>query len=193
MKKIINTIINGYMGLLFPLIMTIILLEKLHHLIYPLVETIENKLHISRILGVLGIILISAVVMILLGYLSGLLIKSSFVKKEVEKFEDKILGKIPLYNLLKSLFGTGVGSKDSNVFRPALLMDEKSFSLCYVTSESANFYTLYISEGGLSGGELRIVPKNIVRLLDINLAEFTRLVKQYGVNSAQYAEQFLNT
>ncbi len=191
MKKILATIVSGYMGLLFPLVMTIILLEKLHHLIYPVVEAIENKLHISRVLGVMGIILISVVFMIFLGYLSGLLIKTPFIKKEVSRFEEAILGKIPLYNLLKSVFGTQVGVEDKNVFRPALLTDEKSFSLCYVTSESENFYTLYVSEGGLSGGELKIVPKDTVRLLNIGLAEFTRLIKQYGVNSAQYAEQFL--
>ncbi len=191
MKKILNTILNGYLGLLFPLIMTIILLQKLHHLIYPLVLTIENKLHISRALGALGIIFISAFIMIILGYFAGLLIKSPFIKKEVGKFEETVLSKIPMYNLIKSLFGTEIGIKGKDNFRPALLADEQSFSLCYVTSESDEYYTVYVSEGGLSGGELKIVPKNRVRLLDIGLNEFTRLIKQYGVNSAQYAESFL--
>ncbi len=187
MKRIFNTIINGYMGLLFPLIMTIILLEKLHHLISPLVMGIESKLHISRMLGVVGVILISALIMLLLGFLCGLLIKSSWVKKQIKKYEENVLEKIPIYNLLKSLFGSGT-QKNKNDFRPALLSDGTSFSLCYVTGECNDFYTVFICDGGLGGGELRLVPNKDVRLLDMHLSEFTRLIKQYGVGSANYAE-----
>ncbi len=193
MKKFFATTINGYIGILFPLIVTIILLEKLHHIISPLVHSIEARLHISRLLGVLGVLLISALIMILLGYLCGLLIKSPWIQKQVRKFESGVLEKIPVYNLAKSLFGTEAGIKSENNFRPALLKDGDAFSLCYVTSESADFYTLYVSEGGLSGGELRIVPKSSVQLLNIRLPEFTRLIKQYGIGSAQYAEQFINS
>ncbi len=190
MKKFISTIINGYIGLMFPLIVTVILLQKLHHLIYPLVLNIEEKLHISRFLGVISIVVISAVLMIFIGYLAGLLIKTPFVKKLVEKFENEILSKIPIYNLLKSLIDTEIGAKGNNKFLPALLKDGDSFSLCYVTSESEDYFSVFISEGGLSGGELRIVPKDTVRLLNVGLNEFTRIIKQYGVNSAQYAETF---
>ncbi len=192
MKKFFSSVINGYLGLLFPLIVTIILLEKLHHIIYPVVQAIEDKLHITRMLGVIGIILISAVIMILMGYLCGLLIKASFVKKLISKLEDNILTKIPAYNLIKEFFDTEAGVNDMDNFRPALLIDEKSYSLCYVTNESDNFYTVYVSEGGLSGGEVRIVPKDTVKLLDIGLAEFTRLVKQYGIDSAKLAEKVNN-
>ncbi len=190
MKKFVSTIVNGYMGLLFPLIMTIILLEKMHHLISPLVVGIENKLHISKIAGVFNLILISALIMLLLGYLAGILIKSPFIKKQIEKFESKILSKIPIYNLIKSVLGTEIGVKGNNNFRPALLQDGASFSLCYVTSESDSFFSVFISEGGLSGGELRIVPKDNIRLLKVGLNEFTKIIKQYGVNSAQYGEAF---
>ncbi len=192
MKKIVSIIINGYMGLLFPLIMTIILLEKLHHFISPLVIGIENKLHISKITGMFSLIIISTIIMVLLGYLAGIIIKSPFIKKQIESFEVKILSKIPIYNLIKSLLGTEIGIKGKGSFRPALLQDGSSFSLCYVTSESDSFYTVFISEGGLSGGELRIVPKNNIRFLKVGLNEFTRIIKQYGVNSAQYAEIFLD-
>ncbi len=186
MKKFLTTIFNGYLSLLFPLIVTIILLEKLHHLIRPVVDRIGEHLHITRILGVLGVILISVMIMILLGYLAGLLVKSTFVKNKITKFETAVLDKIPAYNLFKSIFGTEVGIKGSDNFLPALLSDGDSqgFSFCYVTNESPDFYTVYVCEGGLSGGELRIVPKKAVKLLDITLTEFTRLVKQYGVGSS---------
>ncbi len=192
MKKILNTVINGYMGILFPLIMTVILLEKLHHMISPLVQRIEDKVQITRTLGVVGIIVISAVIMILLGLICGLIVKSPYVKKQIEKFEDKVLSKIPIYTLLKSIFNSELGIKGKEHFRPALLQDGDSFSLCYVTSESQDYYTIFMTDGGLGGGELRIVPKNAVRILKVGLNEFTRIIKQYGVNSAQYAEAFLH-
>ncbi len=191
MKKFFLTVVNGYLGLLFPLIVSIILLEKFHKMIYPAVLFIENKLHITRMVGVLGVVLISAALMILLGYLCGLLIKSSFVKKSINKLEDNVLSKIPMYNLVKQIFSTEVGIKNGNNFLPALLIDGNSYSLCYVTNESQSFYTVYVSEGGLSGGEIRIVPKNTIKLLNIGLAEFTRLIKQYGINSAYIVEKLI--
>ncbi len=190
MKSFFGTIINGYLLLLFPLVMTIFLLEKLHHILLPLVQFIEKNLHVSRILGVFGVIIISAVLMLLLGYLCGILVKSPFIRKEIGKFEEMVLLKIPIYNLLKSVFDSGIGTRQSEKFLPALLSDgDQSYSLCYVTNQSGNFYTVYVCEGGLNGGELRIVPQKFIKVLDMKLVDFTRLVKQYGVNSACLVEQ----
>lgn len=189
MKKILNIIISGYVGLLFPAIVSIILLEKLHHLLLPLNHWIESTFHIARFFGVFNVLLISILLLLLLGYLSGLLIRSAFIKRQIIKYEEKILSRIPVYNLIKSVLYTESGVSSDNNFRPALLMEEDMFSLCYITNESEHYYTVYVSEGGLSGGNIQIVPKNKVKILNISLPEFTRLVKQYGVNSAYLAEQ----
>lgn len=188
MKKVFGIIFSGYLSLLFPLIVSIILLEKLHHLLFPVTQWIEGHLHVSRLLGVLGVILISVLLMLLLGYLCGLLIRSAYLKRQIEKYEDKFLSRIPMYNLVKSVLYTESDIGSEKKFRPALLREDEAFSLCYVTSESENYYTVYVSEGGLSGGELQIVPKHRVKILTISLPEFTRLVKQYGINSALLAE-----
>ncbi len=188
MKNIFVLVVNGFLGIVFPLVMTIILLEKLHHLLYPLIRVIEDKLHISRFIGVMNVIIISAVVMLILGYLCGLLLKSGWIKKGINRFEANVLDKIPVYSIVKSLFGTEVGIKDENNFRPAALYDGESYSLCYVTNESDSFYTVFVCEGGLGGGELQIVTKEKVTLLDLSLTEFTRMVKKYGMGSAHYIE-----
>ncbi len=192
MKKIFSTILSGYVGLLFPLIVVFILLEKLHHIIQPVVLSIEKMLNITRILGVIGIFLISIVIMLIIGYLAGLLLKSAFVKNKIALLEENVLSKIPVYNLIKSIFGTSIGVKKSDSFRPALLGDERSYSLCYVTNEGESFYTVYVCEGGLNGGEIRIVRKEDVKLLNVHLSEFTRLIKQYGVNSTYLIERISN-
>ncbi len=188
MDRFFGTVFRGYLSLLFPLIVSFILLEKLHHLLFPLTQWIESHLHISRLLGVVGVLLISIALMVLIGYLCGLLIKSVFLQKKIEKYETTVLSKIPAYNLAKSVLSSQPGVGMQPHFRPALLREEESFSLCYVTSESPNYYTVYVSEGGLSGGDIQIVPKERVKLLNISLAEFTRLVRQYGIDSAPLAE-----
>ncbi len=191
MKKLISKICNGYLGLLFPLIVSIILLEKLHHLLLPVTHWVESQLHITRLLGMLGILLISILLMLLLGYLAGWLLGSSFVKRQVERYENGILSKIPMYNLLKSLLGTQTGLREDDNFRPGLLQEEEALTLCYVTSESEHYYTICLANGGLNGGDVRIVLKGKVSLLDMSLPEFTRLVKQYGIHSAMLAEHRL--
>ncbi len=191
MKKLISKVCNGYLGLLFPLIVSIILLEKLHHLLLPLTHWVESQLHITRLVGVLGILLISIVLMLLLGYLAGWLLSSSFVKRQVERYENGILSKIPVYNLLKSLLGSQTGIRSEDNFRPGLLQEEEALTFCFVTSESEHYYTICLANGGLNGGDVRIVSKEKVNLLDMSLPEFTRLVKQFGINSAMLAERSL--
>ncbi len=189
MKKIVNVIVNGYLGLLFPLIVSIILLEKLHHLLLPVTHWVESQLHISRLLGVLNVLVISILLMLLLGYLCGCLLGSAFVKRQVEKYERNVLSKIPVYNLIKSVVSSQVGTASKANFRPALLLDEEGFALCYVTSESERFYGLCLIGGGLNGGDVKIVRKEKIRLLDVSVAEFSRLIKQYGIDSAELAEK----
>ncbi len=189
MKKILGIIVGGYVGLLFPVAISIILLEKLHHLLLPLNHWIESTFHISRLVGVFNVLLISVLILLLLGYLCGLLIRSEFVKKQMKKYEEGVLARIPVYNLIKSVLYTESGISSDDNFRPALLEEGDLYSLCYVTNESEHFYAVYVSEGGLSGGNIQLVPKDKVKILNIGLPEFTRLVKQYGVNSAQLAER----
>lgn len=189
MKKILNIIIGGYVGLLFPAVVSIILLQKLHHLLLPLNHWIESTFHISHLFGVFNVMVISILLLLLLGYLCGLLIRSEFVKKHIKLYEEKVLSRIPIYNLIKSVLYTESGISSDNNFRPALLKEEDILTLCYITNESEHYYTLYVSEGGLSGGNIQIVPKDKVKILNISLPEFTRLIKQYGVDSAHLAEQ----
>lgn len=188
MKKFINIVLNGYIGLLFPLVICIILIEKLLHLISPLISFIEDKLHVTHILGVIGIILISALLLILLGYLAGILFKSRAVKKKIETLENKFLEKIPLYNILKTVLDKEINPEKSNSFKPALIKEKDFFLLGFVTSESENYYTVNICEGGAISGRIEIVPKDVVRFLDISFIDFMKKIKQYGINSAQFAE-----
>ncbi len=189
MKKILNIVVGGYIGLIFPAVVSVILIEKLHHLMLPLNHWIEATFHISRMAGVFNVMVISVMLLLLLGYLCGLLIRSAFVKKQIKRYEEKVLSRIPIYNLVKSVLYTESGASSDNNFRPALLVEDEIYSLCYITNESEHFYTVYVSEGGLSGGNIQIVPKEKVKILQISLPEFTRLVKQYGVDSARLAEQ----
>ncbi len=189
MKKLLNIICNGYLGLLFPLIVSVILLEKLHNLLLPVTHWVESQLHVTRLLGVLGFFVISILLMLLLGYLCGLLLGSPLVKRQIEKYENNVLSKIPVYNLIKTVLGSQVGVRSEDNFRPALLYEEEGFSLCYVTSESERYYAICVLSGGLSGGDVKIVLKTKIRLLNISLPEFTRLVKQYGINAAILAER----
>ncbi len=192
MKKFITTTIKGYISLLFPLMISLILLEKLHKILQPINQQLIENLHIAHFYGILLFIVISIVDLILLGFLCGWLIKSKWVQTALRKYESTVLEKIPLYNMAKSLLGIeGNTTKGKSNFRPALLLEEQNmFTLCYVTSEGPDFYMLFLSEGGLTGGELRVVPKQLVHLLDMHLTDFSRLIKQSGVDAEKYAGLF---
>jgi uncharacterized membrane protein len=189
MKKFINLVLDGYLKLLFPLLVCIILLGKLLQILNPVVHFLKDKLHITKLVGFLDVFLISLVLLLLIGLLAGLLIKSNFIQQKTKWLEDTLLRKLPFYNELKSMLHRDSNDADENNYRPALVKEGDSFSLGYVTGKSKGFYTVIICDTNLQGGELRIVPKELVKLLDISFFEFSRRIRQYGANIADFAEE----
>ncbi len=189
MKKLIDLIFDGYVKVLFPIVVCIFLLEKLLKIIHPVTIFVREKLHTSRILGVLDAFLISTLILIILGLLAGLLVKSQFVRSKTKWFEDTLLRKIPFYNELKSLLHRDTNEADENNYHPALVKDGDFYLLGYVTGKSERFYTVVICDTNLQGGELRVVSKDLVKLLNISFFEFSRRIRQYGANVAYFAEE----
>ncbi len=190
MKKLFNFILDGYVRLLFPLVVCFMVIEKVLHVLNPLIHQIKDKLHIQRLVGVFDIFLISLVVLLLVGLLAGLLLKSAYVSKKIKAIESSILRKIPVYNELKSLFDKNQTKKpDPDNYLPALLKEEERYALGYITDQSENYYTIVICDTSIHGGELRVVPKESVKLLDISYFDFSQRIKMYGSNLAHFAEE----
>ncbi len=195
MKAIIPLLLKGYAGLLLPLLVVFILLEKLAHLLHPVVQALESKLHLKSLFGVAAISIISIILMLILGVVAGWIIKAPFVRRWVEKLENNFLRRIPMYNLLKSVAVEETGESSSQKWQPALLHNEGVFSLCKIIDESEHFYTIIQGAVTLhSAGEVKVVPKNIVVKLNISILELDKYEKVHGRNYAalveKYAEKF---
>lgn len=188
MKKSWDFIVDGYVRLLLPLLICIIFIEKLLHILNPLIHQIKDKLHVTKWVGVLDVFLVSIVVLLVLGLLCGLLLKLKFVQKIIKGLENSVLRKIPLYNELKSLLTKNNVSISEN-YLPALIQDDDGFSLGYVTDQSAHFYTVVICDTSLHGGELKVLRKDLVKLLDISFYEFAKSIRSYGAKAAHFAEK----
>ncbi len=193
MKNLWNFILDGYIRLLTPILIGVIVIEKLLHLLSPLIHQIREHLHVNRWVGSLDAFLVSVIVLLLLGLLSGLLLKSKFIVQKTKSIESGILRKIPMYNELKSLLGERTKQQETENYLPALLNDGSYYALGYITDQSDNFYTIVICDTSLHGGELRIVPKDSVKLLDISFFEFARRIRSYGTNAAHFAEELDKT
>ncbi len=189
MKKLLDLLFDGYVKLLFPFVVCILLIGKILQILNPVIHFTKEKLHVSAWLGFLDVFVVSAVLLLVLGLLAGLLVKSKFVQHKTKWIEDTLLRKLPFYNELKSMLHRDTNDTDENNYHPALVRDGDFYSLGYVTGKSEKFYTVIICDTNLQGGELRIVPKDLVRLLNISFFEFSRRIRQYGANVADFAEE----
>ncbi len=191
MKSLIQLLFKGYAGMLLPLLVVFILLEKLAHLLRPAVHTLESKLQLKSLLGVAAVSVISIALMLAMGVVAGLIMKSPLVRRWMEGFENVFLRRIPIYNLLKTMALEQTGEASSQAWQPALLHNEGVYSLCKIIDESERFYTVLQGAVTLHAtGEVKVVPKNLVVKLSMSMLEFDKYEKVHAKNYATLVEKY---
>ncbi len=192
MKRIINTITSGFIGFWVPLLVLFFLLEKMFTLIHKIVVPIESHLPEKKILGVSLIFILVILIMLILSFFGGILLKRPIVKNMSKNVETKLLQLIPGYNSFKTALDDQNALQTNESWHAVLVEDEIGYLLGYTTDESDNYYSVHkVNSTTLADSELSIVPKSKVHVLNISAKDFMQYVKRTR-NTAELVEQFIN-
>lgn len=182
----IRTTLTGGVLFLLPFVLLLMLFNKVFSILFKISDPISKKLP-NIILGMDGSILITILLLIFICFLSGLLFRSEFIKKNVDKLEESVLNYIPGYSLLKSIMADAIGEEIDHNMKPILIKDDESWNFAFLVEEGEKFSTVFIPDAPRhDAGEVKIVPNKLLKKLDVSANVFARSIKSYGKGALKW-------
>ncbi len=180
-----STLIGGILFLL-PVAMLLMMLNNVHLMMTKVVAPLSDRLP-DLMLGFDGSRLLALVLLVLLCFASGLLVKSALIKRWISRLEDQVLAYLPGYAMLKSLTASAVGEEIDNSLKTVLVQDGDTWKIGFLVEEGEGFSTVFFPDAPRhDSGELKIVPTGSVRKVNISSNKAAKSLNSFGKGAIQW-------
>jgi len=181
-----KTILSGVI-ILIPLLIGLYIFSDTIHKLLKITQPIVKKMGFVDSVSKPIIANILAVIIILFAlFILGFLFSSYLGKKVTKWLEDSLLSHIPFYSALKGVTTQFVGFEDSNfpVVEVSLYgNNNKQLGIITETLKDERFMVYIPLSPMISIGNLYIVPKESVEILDVSLKNTIRTITDMGLES----------
>lgn len=184
--EFLKTTAAGGLFVLLPILLLYLLLAEMLDVVVALAMPIVDLFPKGTFDQVYFPVLIAVVLIVGTSFMIGLGMRSATARRLGQKIEGAVLERMPLYNVLKSLT-TGFARADQGLaFSPAVLISPDGHrELAYLIEDhgDGNATVMLPWVPTAFAGTLKIVKKQRIEMLDVNLADFTRVLGQWGVGA----------
>ncbi len=197
LKRFFKTTLLGGLVVILPVVLTFFLLRWLYNFVTRLIEPLTRLLmegpKIQKYIADLLVI----VIIVLICFLIGLIVKTRFGRFIHRVVEKRILEVAPGYSLFKETIKQFLG-RDRTAFSSVALV--RVFGDCcgtmmtgFVTDEHpGGFYTVYVPSGlNPTTGLIYHLEKKYVHLLDVSVEDTMRSIIGCGAGSRKLVEDFI--
>jgi len=155
------------------------------------IRPVAEKIGIDRVLGELTLTIFAVLILLLLVFFLGLLMRISFIAGFGQSIDEAVTKLIPSINELKTMAQEKLNlENESGSWKAVLLLHQEKFLPAFVIEELSDLVTFYIVTGtSLKEGELLITSKNDVRYVPISAADMRLFSRQYGKGYLQLISQ----
>ncbi len=174
------------MFVLLPILLLYLLLGELLDVVVALAMPIVNLFPKGTFDEAYFPVLIALVLIVGASFVIGLAMRSETAIRAGRKIEEAVLGRIPLYNVLKSLTTGFAKAGQGTAFRPAVLIfpDGHREMVYFIEDHGDGNATVMLPWVPTTfAGTLKIVKQEQIDMLDVNLADFTKVLGQWGVGT----------
>jgi uncharacterized membrane protein len=189
MRSIFNflkTCLLGGLFVLLPLVIFYLLLTQLLQVVVALATPIADlfpkgtfdKVHMPVLAGLILIVGAS--------FLFGLALRSAALRRFGLWVERGLLGRLPLYNAVKSLARGLVGAQEDTAFRSAVLHSpDGEREIVYVIEEHGDGQmTVLVPWAPASfAGAVKIISSDRIEMLDVSVGDASRVLGHWGVGA----------
>ena len=184
-KEFFKTTILGGLFALLPILLFFLLLGEILGLVVGLATPIANLFPKGTFDQAKFPILLALILIVGASFLIGVCMRSSAGKRFWSWVEDNTIGRLPLYNALKTIFSGFTGKEGQASFKPALLKSSGGEELAYLVEDHGNGRATIMIPWSPTpfAGSIKIVDMEMVQLLDTNLGDFTMVLSHWGVGT----------
>ncbi len=191
MKKFtefLKTTLIGGLFVLLPLIMFYLLLAEMLELVVKLATPIADLFPKGTFDQVNAPVLIGLILIVGASFLFGLTLRSMTLRRLGLWIERAVLGRLPLYNAVKSLSRGLVGAQEDAAFRPAVLGSPDGVrEIVYVIEDHGDGQvTVLVPWSPTSfAGSVKIMSSDRIEMLEASLADTSRVLSQWGMGARE--------
>jgi len=188
MTTFLKTTLVGGAVFLLPLAIVLMLLGYALKLAATVARPISEQLQLQQwdVAGGVGIVTaLSALVLILLSFAAGLAARTYSGERLTRWFEGSMLGRLPQYQVLKSMAEGITRLETATGIKPALISIEGGWQLGYLLEPLENgWLSVFLPQAPTPmSGNVMYFPAERVRPLDITMVEAMAIIKRIGVGS----------
>jgi uncharacterized membrane protein len=178
--RFIRATLSGGILFLLPVVLIIMMLGKAHQIMVKISGPLASKLP-DRFLGLDGSGILAIVLLVIVCFIAGLLIRSPRLKKQMEKLEENLLVYIPGYILLKSIAADTMGETDEKGLKPIVVKDGECWKIGFLVEEKNGMSTVFIADAPRhDAGEVLIFPSEMVKQIPLPSNKLVMSLKNYG-------------
>jgi len=187
-----NTMLSGVI-ILIPLLIAISIFSDTIHKLLKITHPIAIRMGFVDSVSKPIIANILAVIIILLGlFILGFIFNSYLGKKVTKWLEDNLLSYIPFYKALKGVTTQFIGFEDSNfpVVEVSLYgNDNKQLGVITETLKDGRYMVYIPLSPMISIGNLHIVPKENIEILDVSFKNTIKSISDMGLESQKIYDE----
>ena len=183
-----TTILGGILFLL-PLAIVLMILGYALKVAATVAQPIADKLQLGwgDAAGIGIVTVLSAVVLVLVSFGAGLLARTYLGARITRGFENSLLGRLPHYQMLKSMAEGLVQLETATSIKPALINIEDAWQMGYLLEPLENGWSsVFLPQAPTPmSGNVMYLPDDRVRPLDITMVDAMAIIKRIGVGSSE--------
>ena len=188
LRNFFTTTIIGGMLVVLPITVFVFLINFLFQTLTRLLEPIKNLIETPYIKAEWLINLVAIASVILTFFLIGLIIQTNFGKKFIRSLEDRILGPLPFYNIIRETIQQFFG-KDKMPFSEVVSVDvfgNNTRMIGFVSDHLKNDrMAIFVPTGpNPTNGFIFIVAKNQLEYLEVRPEDAMRTIIGVGTGAS---------
>jgi uncharacterized membrane protein len=182
LRDFVGTAVVGGLLVLVPLYLAVLLFAKLLGTVVGVVKPIANLLPewvpAERILSVLLVLVLCFLVGLLVGTTKGAAMR--------DRLERALFGKLPGYDLFRSLSLRATGHAEQAGWTPAIAEVEDAYVPAFIIEKLDNgSFTVFVpSVPTPFAGAIYVLTPDRVHELDVPVAQAARAISQWGIGTA---------
>lgn len=185
--KIIKATFLGGILFLAPLILLVVLFEKGYHIVQKITVPIVNSLPRVKVMGFALQEVIGVIIIIVICFIAGLLAKTVYAKKLVQKIEDNILSLVPGYVFIKNMNENIMGLESKDDLKVILVPTDAGWQFAFLIEQiTDNEFTVFIPDAPNPwSGSVVFVDKKDIREIEITQKQALAFIRKLGYDSKE--------
>ncbi|MCP1625961.1 hypothetical protein [Pseudomonas nitroreducens] len=195
MFRFIKTTIAGGLLFILPLVLLFILIEKAIHLLSGPLQKVLPIFEGFSVAGATSVTLAAIVLLLIFCFLAGLLARTAVAANALQALEDKLLGNLPGYQLLKDATARFTGMENIEGARVVMVIQDAGYRFGLSLESRGDWLLVYMPDGGPAGGtagEIQTLSSDAVVMTDIPWLSLLACLRRGGRGALELAAPYLD-